>query len=152
MKMLNFDQSGIQLILLLLKFCGKSLSNTSYFRKQLISSQFFHSFFSTNNGFYTLSNQLLCILKRRHWTTLNPATKKEKTYISAHHKDFIKSDSSATKCSNHSRVHFPILIFISQEKFWWKAKRKSISRMVIKKLTATKGASSIALHTNLLCR
>ena len=77
--MFNFDLSGIQLILLLLKFCGKSLSKTSYlFRKQLISSQLFHIFFFQHNGFYTLSNQLLCILKRRHWTTLNPATKKEK--------------------------------------------------------------------------
>jgi len=56
------------------------------------------------------------------------------------------------KVCNHSSVHFLILIFISQEKFLWKAKRKSISRMVIKKLTATKGASNIALHTNLLCR
>mgnify|MGYP001402664465 CR=1 FL=1 len=147
--MFNFDLSGIQLILLLLKFCGKSLSKTSYlFRKQLIVSfsfnrqQFLHSFDSTTLYFKetTLDDIKSCDKKRK------------KTYISAHHKDFIKSDSSATKCSNHSRVHFSILIFKSLEKFWWKAKRKSISRMVIKKLTATKGASSIALHTNLLCR
>ena len=132
-----------------MKFCYKSLSETSYlFRKQLINSfsfnrqQFLNSYESTTLYF-----------KETTLDDINPATKKEKkTYISAHHKDFFKSDSSATKCSNHSRVHFPILIFISQEKFWWKAKRKSISRMVIKKLTATKGASSIALHTNLLCR
>ena len=137
------------MILLLLKFCDKSLSKTSHlFRKQLIAGfsfnrqQFLHSFESTTLYFKetTLDDIKSCDKKRKKLTFRHIT------------KTFIKSDSSATKCSNHSRVHFPILIFISSEKFWWKAKRKSFSRMVIKKLTATKGASSIALHTNLLCR
>ena len=75
--MFHFDQSGIQLILLLSKFCDISLSKTSYlFRKQLIFSfsfnrqQFLHSFKSTTLYFKetTLDDIKSCDKKRKKLT------------------------------------------------------------------------------------
>ena len=69
-----FDQLGIQQILLLIRFCIKSLCKTNYlFRKQFLDS------FSFNRQQFPHSyEQLLCILKRRHWTTLILRQKKKK--------------------------------------------------------------------------